>query len=56
VILTGTHPKGVKRSDYRSSSGAVGLTFKRKFEVKGEYGFVCTFHKSQMKFDLKVKK
>ena len=56
VVLTSKHPKGVKASDYRSSSGAIGLTFKRKFEKPGTYGFVCTYHKSVMKVDLKVKK
>lgn len=56
VVLTGTHPKGVKKSDYRSSSGAVGLAFKRNFTVPGKYGFICTYHRSQMKQSLKVTK
>jgi len=56
VVLTSKHPKGVKASDYRSSSGAVGLTFKRKFTKTGTYGFVCTYHKTVMKVNLKVKK
>lgn len=56
VVLTSKHPKGVKASDYRSSSGAIGLTFKRKFDKTGKYGFVCTYHKSVMKVNLTVKK
>jgi len=56
VVLTSKHPKGVKASDFRSSSGAVGLTFKRKFDKAGKYGFVCTYHKSVMKVNLTVKK
>ena len=56
VILTSKHPKDVKASDFRSSSGAVGISFKRKFKVPGKYGFICTFHRSEMKFALTVKK
>jgi plastocyanin len=56
VVLTGTHPKKVKKSDFRSSSGAVGITFKRKFTVPGKYGFICTYHRGVMRLDLKVKK
>lgn len=56
VVLTSKHPKGVKASDFRSSSGAIGITFKRKFDKTGKYGFVCTYHKSVMKVDLTVKK
>ncbi len=56
VQLTSTHPKGVKTADFRSSSGAVGLTFKRKFTKPGKYGFICTYHRSEMKMTLTVKK
>lgn len=56
VILTSKHPKDVKASDFRSSSGAVGISFKRKFKVPGKYGFICTYHRSEMKFGLTVKK
>ena len=56
VKLTSTHPKGVKPSDFSSSSGAVGLVFKRKFTVPGKYGFICTYHRSEMKQTLTVKK
>ncbi len=56
VILTGTHPKGVKKSDYRSGSGAVQLVFTRKFTVPGKYGFICSFHRGVMTQTLTVKK
>ena len=56
VVLTSKHPKGVKKGDFRSSSGSVQITFKKKFKVPGTYGFVCTFHKSEMKIELKVKR
>ncbi len=56
VKLTGTHPKGVKPKDFTSGSYSVGAKFKRKFTVPGTYGFICTYHKSVMKMDVKVKK
>jgi plastocyanin len=56
VVLTNEHPKKVKKSDFRSSSGAVGIEFKRKFVVPGTYGFICTYHRGQMQMTLKVKR
>ena len=56
VYLTSKHPKGVKASDFRSSSGAIGLKFKRKFTKPGTYGFICTYHRTVMKVNLKVKR
>ena len=49
-------PKGVKRGDYRSISGAIGITFKKKFKVPGTYNFYCTIHPDVMKMDVIVKK
>jgi len=49
-------PKGVKRSDYRSISGAIGITFKKKFIVPGTYNFYCTIHPDVMTMDVVVKK
>lgn len=40
----------------KSSSGAVGIKFKKKFDVKGDYHFICTIHPTIMQFDVKVKK
>lgn len=56
VVLTNEHPDGVKKPEYRSSSGAVGLVFQRKFKVPGKYEFVCTYHKSVMRQTLTVKR
>ena len=56
VKLTDVHPKGVKPKDFRSSSGAIGVKFARKFEKPGKYGFVCTFHRSVMRMTIAVKK
>ena len=64
-------PKGVKKgcptkgkdaySDLiskcnKSGSGATGIKFKKKFDVKGKYNFICTIHPTVMKLDVKVKK
>jgi plastocyanin len=56
VVLTSTHPKGVKASDFRSGSGATNITFKRKLTEKGKYAFICSFHQSVMKQTIKVTK
>jgi len=56
VVVTGTRPDGVKKADFRSSSGAVGITYAPKFKVPGKYEFVCTYHKSVMRMDVKVTK
>jgi plastocyanin len=56
VVLTSKHPKGVKASGFRSSSGAIGITFAPKFKVPGKYQFICTYHKSVMRMNVKVKK
>ncbi|MFI5121533.1 MAG: plastocyanin/azurin family copper-binding protein [Vicinamibacteria bacterium] len=56
VAVTSKRPKGVKASDFKSSSGAVGLTFAPKFKVPGTYEFVCTYHKNVMRMNVKVKK
>jgi plastocyanin len=56
VVLTSKHPNGVKASDFRSGSGAVNMSFKRKLTKKGKYGFVCTFHSSVMTQTIKVTK
>jgi plastocyanin len=56
VVLTNLKPDKVKKGDFRSSSGAVGIKFKRKFEVPGTYGFICTYHRGEMQLTLKVKR
>ena len=54
--VTNKHPDGVDPNDYKSISGSTGVDFKRRFKVPGRYGFVCTFHRSVMRLELKVKK
>jgi plastocyanin len=56
VVLTSTHPKGVKASDYRSGDAAVQYKYTAKFTVPGKYGFICTYHKTVMKTTVTVKK
>ena len=56
VQVTSRRPDDVKAGDFKSSSGAVGLTFAPKFKVPGKYEFVCTYHKSVMRMNVKVTK
>jgi len=49
-------PKGVKKTDFKSATGAIGINFSRKFTVPGKYHFICTLHSSVMTMDVKVKK
>ncbi len=56
VEVTKNRPKGVKASDFRSSSGAIGIKFAPKFEVPGKYEFICTYHRTVMKSTVTVKK
>jgi plastocyanin len=49
-------PKGVKKGNFKSASGAIGITFKPRFKVPGKYHFVCTFHRAVMQMDVNVKK
>jgi plastocyanin len=49
-------PKGVKKKDFRSVTGTIGINFAPKFKTPGKYHFVCTLHKSVMQMDVTVKK
>ncbi len=40
----------------KSATGATGIKFKKKFDVKGKYHFICTIHPTVMQIDIKVKK
>jgi plastocyanin len=37
-------PKGVKKKDFKSETGSIGIKFAPKFKKKGTYDFVCTIH------------
>jgi plastocyanin len=56
VVLTSTHPDGVKSSDYRSGDAAVQYKYTAKFQVPGKYKFICTYHRTVMKTTVTVKK
>ena len=56
VTLGSTKPKGVKKGDFKSRTGAINLDFKPKFRKAGKYGFVCTIHRTVMKMTVQVKK
>lgn len=49
-------PKKVEKKDFKSASGSIGISFKKKFKTPGTYDFVCSFHKTVMKMTVKVKK
>ena len=40
----------------KSGSGAIGIKFKKQFDVAGTYDFICTIHPTQMQLEVKVKK
>jgi plastocyanin len=50
-------PKGVKKGKFRSDDSATpGFKFAKKFEKKGGYHFICTYHAGPMEMDVKVVK
>jgi len=49
-------PKGIKKKDFESATGSIGVKFKPVFEEKGTYDFVCTIHPDVMKMKVTVKK
>jgi plastocyanin len=40
----------------KSGTGAIGIKFKKEFDVKGTYKFVCTIHPTVMKLTVKATK
>lgn len=49
-------PKKVKKKDFTSATGSIGIKFNRTFKKKGTYKFVCTIHATTMTQTVKVKK
>jgi plastocyanin len=49
-------PKRVRKRNFRSITGAVGITFEKKFKVPGTYRFFCTIHANVMKMEVVVKR
>lgn len=48
-------PKRVKKSDFASATGSIGIRFNPKFKKKGTYDFICTIHPETMKLTVTVK-
>ena len=48
-------PHGVKKSDFQSATGSIGIKFAPTFEKKGTYDFICTIHPETMKLTVTVK-
>jgi plastocyanin len=55
-VVLSKAPKSVRRGQFKSSSGAIGIKFVRRFTVPGYYKFVCTLHRAEMQMTLTVKK
>jgi plastocyanin len=55
-VVLSQAPRAVKRGQFKSSSGRIGIRFVRKFTVPGSYKFVCTLHRAVMQMTLTVKK
>jgi plastocyanin len=49
-------PKGVKKSKFRSITGAVGIHYQPKFKKPGTYTFYCTIHPEVMRMKVVIKK
>jgi len=54
VVLT-KGPKGVKKTDFKSADGSIGIRFERRMKVPGSYKFICTIHPTVMKLTVTVK-
>ena len=55
-VVLSKGPRGVKKREFRSSSGAIGINFVRRFTVPGSYKFVCTLHLAVMQMTVTVKR
>lgn len=55
VVLT-SGPKKVKKKDFKSATGSIGIKFNRRLEKTGKYKFVCTIHRTVMTQTITVKK
>ncbi len=55
VTLT-SGPKKVKKKDFKSATGSIGVKFNRTLEKTGKYKFVCTIHRTVMTQTITVKK
>ena len=49
-------PNKVKKKDFTSATGSIGIKFAPKFKQKGTYQFYCTIHPGTMQLTVKVKK
>jgi plastocyanin len=55
VTLT-SGPKKVKKKDFKSATGSIGIKFNRTLKKTGKYKFVCTIHRTVMTQTITVKK
>lgn len=55
-VVLKSGPSKVKKSDFKSADGSIGIRFERRLEVPGTYQFLCTFHPTVMKLKITVKR
>ncbi len=49
-------PKSVKKGQFKSADGSIGIRFERQLTTPGTYTFVCTIHPTVMRTTITVKK
>ncbi len=55
VTLRKAPPK-VRKRDFKSGTGSIGLRFSRRLERPGTYKFVCSVHRTVMKLTIVVRR
>jgi plastocyanin len=54
-VTLNSAPEGVKRGQFKSPTGTIGLRFQKQFKKPGKYKFLCTLHRTVMKMTVVVK-
>ena len=55
-VVLKTSPRGVDKSKFRSANGSIGIRFARRMPKVGMYEFVCTFHSTVMRHQIRVRR
>jgi len=55
VTLLRAPPK-VRKRDFKSGTGSIGLKFTRRLERPGKYRFVCSVHRTVMKLTIVLRR
>jgi plastocyanin len=54
-VTLNSAPQGVKRGQFKSPTGTIGIRFQKQFKKAGKYKFLCTLHRTVMKMTVVVK-